>query len=284
MLFELAIADAYSQQWNNCSQEFIRERNDLSSYSIDADDEVTPGYYTGITQLNIAIAEMLVLGHPLVKEFVANSFVVMFKRDPRQGYPDRFASLLDKVSNGDEFIRNIDPYSSQDNYLIRSISLGILSTPARVIKATIAQTALTHNNPDDIGSSVAISLMSHYFIYRLGKKARLQDFLSIYLSTEWLQGEKKQITNSSLITSALAIDAVLNHHSLSELLKNCIEMTSGYRSATDINYVTAIAVATASCCDEYEQDLPPSLVDNLETTKYGKNYLIELDRQLMALI
>jgi len=281
MLFELAIADAYSWQWNNHSKEFIQDHNDLSSYSTNTDDEIIPGYYTGITQLNIAIVKMVVLGHPWVKEFVANSFVVMFKRDPRRGYPEKLKRLLSQVANGDQLINQIDPYTREGNCTIRATPLGILSTPLEVIKATITQTAITNNNPDDFYGSIAISLMSHYFIYRLGKKALLKDFLDIYLPTEWLQKEQKHLTNSSLITSSLAIDAVLNHHSLSELLQSCIETMDNIHS-NNINYVSAIAVAAASCSNEYEQDLPPSLVDNLETTRYGKNYLIELDRQLMT--
>ena len=281
MLFELAIADAYSQQWNDLTQEFIQKYNDLSSYSINTDDEETPGYYTGVTQLNIAIAKMLVLDYPWIEEFWANSFVTIFKRDPRLGYPNRFNRLLNQVNNGNELISTIDSYSSRGNCVIRAIPLGILSTPERVIKATITQTAITNNNPDDIYGSIAISLMSHYFIYRLGKKELLKDFLDIYLPTEWLRGEKHVTNNPSLITSASAINAAIEHHSLSKLLKSCIEVDN--LRGNNVDRVAAIAVAAASCSDEYEQDLPHSLIDNLETTMYGQNYLIELDRQLMAL-
>jgi ADP-ribosylglycohydrolase len=43
----------------------------------------------------------------------------------------------------------------------------------------------------------------------------------------------------------------------------------------------AIALAAASCSDEIIQDLPAHLIAGLENGPYGRDYIIELDRQLM---
>lgn len=277
MLLELAIADAYSVQWKNRSVQFIQTYNDLSSYSSHTNNKLLPGCYTGNIQMNIAIVEMLVLKHPLIKEFLANSFVVTFKRDPRSGYLDRLEQLLSLVNDGRELIAKINPYNTQDNCAIRAIPLGILSTPERVIKATITQAAITNNNPDDLNASLAVGLMSHYFIYCLDNKERLKDFLDIYIDTRWLRSGHGNLTRRSLITIALAIEAIIDCDSLSQLLQRCIS------TAENFHQVAAIAVATASCSQEYQQDLPRCLIDNLENTKYGRDYLINLDRRWMEL-
>ncbi|MEH2258198.1 hypothetical protein [Nostoc sp.] len=41
--------------------------------------------------------------------------------------------------------------------------------------------------PDGINAAVAAALMSHYFIYRLGAKRKLGEFLEGYVSGEWNQ-------------------------------------------------------------------------------------------------
>lgn len=46
----------------------------------------------------------------------------------------------------------------------------------------------------------------------------------------------------------------------------------------------AIALAAASCSVEVVQDLPTHLIDGLENGTYGRDYLRQLDRQLMSLV
>lgn len=72
-----------------------------------------------------------------------------------------------------------------------------------------------------------------------------------------------------------AITAVVRNDSLSELLQDCIAFTG------DVDTVAAIALAAASCSDEIIQDLPAHLIAGLENGPYGRDYIIELDRQLM---
>lgn len=62
---------------------------------------------------------------------------------------------------------------------------------------------------------------------------------------------------------------------MSKLLTDCIAFTG------DVDTVAAIALAAGSCSREIQQDLPAHLIDALENGPYGRNYLIELDKQLM---
>ena len=271
MLLELAIADAYSAELIDCPLEFVVEHNNLDTYGQKKDELFLPGCYTAITQSNIAMVKMLIQGHPWVKEFLANSLTTTFKQDPRVGYGNELNNLLQQVQNGGELIEKIASHDNLDDPAVRSMPIGILSTPERVIKASMTQGAITNNTPDSLNAAIAVSLMCHYFIYRLGKKEQLKDFLSTHIVTDWLESEETPKEN--LITTKYAIEAVIKHHSLSQLLQHCVTLSErGDR-------ISAIAVAAASCSQEYEQDLPQCLFEDLENNLYGRNYLIGLEQQ-----
>lgn len=72
-----------------------------------------------------------------------------------------------------------------------------------------------------------------------------------------------------------AITAVMRNDSMSKLLQDCIAFTG------DVDTVAAIALAAGSCSEEITQDLPDHLIATLENNSYGKDYLINLDKQLM---
>jgi ADP-ribosylglycohydrolase len=70
---------------------------------------------------------------------------------------------------------------------------------------------------------------------------------------------------------------------MSELLEDCIAFTG------DVDTVGAMpaagyayALAAGSCSEEITQDLPDHLIATLENNSYGKDYLINLDKQLMG--
>ncbi|HYP18891.1 MAG TPA: ADP-ribosylglycohydrolase family protein, partial [Chloroflexia bacterium] len=75
-----------------------------------------------------------------------------------------------------------------------------------------------------------------------------------------------------------AVTTVAGSSSLSELLRRCVDYTG------DVDTVAAIALAAGSCSREVRQDLPEVLAEGLETGKYGREYLSELDRRLFKLL
>ena len=273
MFLELAIADAYAAAFDRRSQEFVASHNNIAVNSSSDDCQDSIGYYTGITQGNIAIAKMIIQGHPWVKEYWANSLLTTYKQDPRTKYGDKLTELLRKSKDGSELIDNLDPYSNIDEPAIRAMPIGKCSTPERVFKASMVQAAMTNNHPDSLNASISVALACHYFIYNLGKKERLKDFLNIYLVTDWLQSSER--FGQNLLTAKIALELVIKHHSLTQLLQHCISLNQ------NSDRVAAIAVATASCSLEYQQDLPQFLSDSLENkSEYGRDYLVELDKEL----
>lgn len=60
---------------------------------------------------------------------------------------------------------------------MRACPLGVLPQVGAVIEASRVQAAITHNTPDGINAASAAALMSHYFLYRLGSKKEVGQFL-----------------------------------------------------------------------------------------------------------
>lgn len=277
MLLELAIGDAYGAGFEYADSELVQRNNDLSRYIQHPRHQIKPGCYTDDTQMSLAIAETLVAQEPWTPEVLAHHFVTTFKRDPREGYASRFYQFLLQVQDGQQFLENINWTSDKSGAAMRAAPIGILPTIEQVIHATTIQAAITHNTPDGINAAIAAALMSHYFIYQLGEKKELGQFLDTHVSGAWSKPWQGEVRSKGWMSVRAAITAVMRNDSLSELLKDCIAFTG------DVDTVGAIALAAAAHSEEITQDLPNHLIDGLENGTYGRDYIIKLDKQLMAL-
>ncbi|HBB31829.1 MAG TPA: ADP-ribosylglycohydrolase [Cyanobacteria bacterium UBA8803] len=279
MLIELAIGDAYGAGFEYAEPDFVFSENDLSRYLQHPRHQIRPGSYTDDTQMSLAIAETLIEQQAWTREVLANKFVAAFKRDPREGYASRFYQFLLRVQDGRQFLEEINWTSDKSGAAMRAGPIGVLPSVERVIESATIQAAITHNSPDGIAAAVAAALMSHYFIYRLGSKGELGQFLETHVSGhQWSEPWIGKVKSQGWMSVRAAITAVMRNESLSELLKDCIAYTG------DVDTVAAIALAAASCSEEIEQDLPQHLVDTLENGVYGRDYIIALDKQLMSLV
>ncbi|OUL33041.1 ADP-ribosylglycohydrolase [Nostoc sp. T09] len=276
MLIELAIGDAYGAGFEYADEMSVY--NDLSRYVTHPRHRLNPCSYTDDTQMSIAIAEVIVSQAPWTPQVLADSFVTCFKRDRREGYAGGFYDFLVNIQHGKEFLAKIRPDSDKSGAAMRAGPIGIYSTPEKVIEAATIQAAITHNTPDGINAAIAAALMSHYFIYRLGPKQNLGQFLESYVSGEWSKAWEGKVKSKGWMSVRAAITALIRNDSISELLQDCIAFTG------DVDTVATIALAAGSCSEEIRQDIPIHLVTSLENGAYGRDYLIELDKQLMSLI
>ncbi len=276
MLLELAVGDAYGAGFEYAS-EMVERYNDLSRYVQHPRHQIKPGCYTDDTQMSLAIAETLVAQEPWIPEVLAHRFVTTFKRDQREGYSSKFYQFLLQVQDGQQFLEGINWTSDKSGAAMRAAPIGVLPSVEKVIEAATVQAAITHNTPDGINAARAAALMSHYFIYRLGSKKELGQFLEAHVSGEWSHPWQGKVQSKGWMSVRAAITAVMRNDSLSELLKDCIAYTG------DVDTVAAIALAAASCSEEITQDLPEHLIAGLENGSYGRDYIIDLDRQLMSL-
>jgi ADP-ribosyl-[dinitrogen reductase] hydrolase len=203
---------------------------------------------------------------------------VAFQRDPREGYASGFYHFLQSVRDGEQFLREIEPTSEKSGAAMRAGPIGIYPTIAQVIERCTVQAALTHNTPNGINAAIAAALMTHYFLYHLGVKKDLANFLEEQVSGRWAVPWTGKVTAQGWASVRAAVAAVSRSDGMSDLLKACVQFTG------DVDTVAAIALAAGSCSAEIAQDLPAHLFDTLENGKYGRDYIQRLDAQLLALV
>jgi ADP-ribosyl-[dinitrogen reductase] hydrolase len=274
MLVELAVGDAYGAGFEYSSALMIRLHNRASYYIKHPKHNIQPGCYTDDTQMTLAIVELLLSGQRWTPENLAERFVEVFWRDPREGYAGKFYEFLKTVRSGEEFLARVQPTSDKSGAAMRATPLGVLPTIGEVVEKCRVQAAVTHNTPDGINAALAAALMTHYFLYNLGPKEQLPDFLQGQVDGQWISPWFGKVEGKGWMSVRAAITAVVRNTRLSDLLKDCVEFTG------DVDTVATIALATASCSPEYEQDLPASLVLELENGAYGREYLAALDHRL----
>jgi ADP-ribosyl-[dinitrogen reductase] hydrolase len=280
MLLELAIGDAYGAGFEYANEN-VAKYNTLAGYVRHPKHrEILAGMYTDDTQMSIAIAELIVEGAEWTALNIASKFLECFKRNERTGYSGHFYEFLKSVNSGEEFLERIQPDSDKSGASMRAAPLGIFPTVEEVLERCRIQAAITHNTPDGISAAQASALMSHYFIYQLGSKADLGVWLEKQLPKThlWDEAYKGKVKAQGWMSVRAAITAVKRNDSLSPLLMDCIAFTG------DVDTVATIALAAASNSVEYQQDLPQVLIDGLENRHFGRGYLIELDKKLMALV
>ncbi|WP_207229257.1 ADP-ribosylglycohydrolase family protein [Ktedonosporobacter rubrisoli] len=223
------------------------------------------------------MAEAIVSGKPWEPAMLADKFVKAFQRDPREGYAAGFYSFLERMHDGEQFLRDIKPNSEKSGAAMRAAPLGIYPTIPLVAERCTIQAALTHNTPSGINAAVAAALMTHYFLYQLGPKAELGLFLEEQVPGRWASPWTGKVKSQGWMSVQAAVTALTRCDTMRELLKACIQFSG------DVDTVAAIALAAGSCSSEIAQDLPAHLFEELENGKYGREYIRRLDTQLMAL-
>ena len=274
MLVELAVGDAYGAGFEYSSGLTVRLHNSARYYVRHPKHNIPPGCYTDDTQMTLAIVELLLSGQRWTPENLAERFVEVFWRDPRKGYAGKFYEFLKTVRSGEEFLARVQPTSDKSGAAMRATPLGVLRTIGEVVEKCRVQAAVTHNTTDGINAALAAALMTHYFLYNLGPKEQLPDFLQGQVEGQWISPWFGKVEGKGWMSVRAAITAVVRNVRLSDLLKDCVEFTG------DVDTVATIALAAASCSPEYEQDLPASLVLELENGAYGREYLAALDQRL----
>jgi ADP-ribosylglycohydrolase len=276
LLLELAIGDAYGAGFEYADPGFVRQYNDLSHYMQHPRHRLRAGSYTDDTQMSLGIVECMVSGKPWEPLLLAEAFVEAFKRDPREGYANGFYHFLQNVRDGAQFLREIKPDSDKSGAAMRAAPIGLYPTPVEVIERCTVQAALTHNTADGINAAVAVALMTHYFFYNLGPKKALGLFLEEYVPGRWADPWTGKVGAKGWMSVRAAVTALTRNETMSGLLKICIQFTG------DVDTAAAIALPAGSCSREIVQDLPQHLIDGLENGQYGRDYIRQLDTQLMA--
>ena len=275
-----AVGDAYGAGFEYASPQHVRKFNTLKGYVRNEKHALEPGVYTDDTQMAIANTEVIVTGLNITRRMLAESYVYCFKRDPREGYARGFHGLLSEIPDGSRLIRRLGKAESdKSGAAMRAVVFGIYPTVEEVLELTALQAAITHNTEDGINAARAAALAGHYFIYKLGARQDLGQFLEEHVqgpNCKWNTPWQGPVGPKAWQSVQAAVSAIIKSNSLSEILSNSIGYTG------DVDTVAAVALGAASVCNEIEDDLPDWLFRDLENGEFGRDYLATLDRKLDA--
>lgn len=290
MIYEAAVADAYGIAF-----EFVDDpdkhglKNDLATYQAHPrygpSGDLNPSQYTDDTLRSIANAHVVLHLDPLSPRAYVESLQAVVEQDRRKGWSKRFQAYLEnnlRVSPH-TFMSGIDLRAESNGAIMGAAPLGYLSDPVTVRLAAGFQAMTTHS-ATTIPYAQGIALAAHFFIYDLGPRDDLLDFLK-----EECEGTPLTIPDSTFeragnnmradCTFWAVCDLLSRHTSLSGILRDAVDLGG------DTDSVAALAVGIASCSREYDHDLPQVLIENLEAGDVvKKHYLKLLDDSLLTLV
>lgn len=270
MIIHGAIGDTYGAAFEFAPRDFIQRENTLTKY--------LTGQYTDDTQMAIGVAELIIEEQEWTPLNIANKFVEVFQRDFRKGYARRFSQLMSEVKDGQELLQRIIPKSERNGAAMRAYPIGIFKDEKEVLEKAKVQGEVTHQTKKAIDAAEAIALMSHYFIYQKGTKHQLVEYLADVQGRVW----QPRWTGEVQIDGEETVEAVLYVFENRTTLLDALQLSINLGGDTDT--VASLVLAIGSLTDEFENDLPQWMYDDLENEKYGKIYMMELDAKLKSKI
>jgi ADP-ribosyl-[dinitrogen reductase] hydrolase len=274
MLIEVAIGDAYGAGFEFVEDDIIEKHNKLESYYESRTDDIRAGQYTDDTQMSIAIAELLISKSKFNEIEIAQKFIDVFNRDKRHGYAKGFYNFLLNIEDAQSFINKINPESVRNGAAMRSVPLSYIKDKEELKKKAKLQAQLTHDTHEGIVSSQAVALIGHYFLYEKMKKEKLRDQLLLDTDEMFIINKKDRVMCEAIDTIDAVLTVLINSSTYSEILLKSVDLGG------DTDSVASMALGLASLSEEFKNDLPKFLYNDLENKKYGKDYIINLDEKL----
>jgi len=278
MILEGAIGDAYGAGFEFAERAIIETKNTLTQYEPHPIFPKIHKKYTDDTQMAIALAELLLTKNDWDELLVANKFVEVFKRDVREGYAKRFFSLLNEVKSGEELIQKIIPKSERNGAAMRAYPLVVLKNEEEILEKSSIQARVTHQTEKAIQAAQAIALASHFFIYKKGEQQELVEYLNDIQKVVWRTDFKGEVKIDAIQTVEAVLTILSSCNSLKQMLKDSVNLGG------DVDTVASLTLAIGSMDENIENNLPKWLYEELENEKFGRDFIIDLDRSLKKLI
>ena len=173
-------------------------------------------------------------------------------------------------------------------------SLGYIENIKTVKRAAGIQAMVTHSWETGPYAQM-IAIASHYFLYNIGPKNELLEFINNELNEQYFIVDRRcsiKNTFASIFkeseyediiepckmtaesTSYHSLYAVLAHDNLVDMLTHCINVGG------DTDSLGAIAMALGSASNEVVNNLPQHLYDTLENGPSGRNSIIGFQKSI----
>lgn len=284
MLLDIAIADSYAAGFEFAKPELLAIRpNDFSCFYPHALDSNPAGMYTDDTQMSLGLAEwMLAQDSPEALRQASpisfvEKFVTGFHRDPRQTYSKRMYNFLKNNPTANEFMANVQPFSTRSGAAMRSSMLGVQPELEDVLLIAKRQASVSHQTIEGISSAKAVALTS-WFCHKGLPMADIPKALKEKVPQfTWDVLPSLPVSYEGVPCAQAAIYACLQP----ELWEDHIKMLKTIVSwGGDTDTVAAIAIGIRSIQGHLEW--PQWALDHLENGPYGRDYLIGLDARIKA--
>lgn len=280
MLVHIAIGDAYGSGFEFKPKDFVELHNtDKLSYLPHSLSSREAGCYTDDTQMSLAIAEHIIEGGKWTQEDVAQRFIDVFRRDPRDTYAKHFNEFLQTVRTGEDFMKKIKNDSNRSGAAMRSLPLGVIPDLGRLKNAAFIQASTTHNTHEGRDSSFAVALIGHYLYYAKGPVKDLPLYLKDQIpGYAWDLPWVGRVPSEGIPCVRAALTVLTGEMTLCvrDVLRAAVAFTG------DVDTVAALALGAIMLDRERASwSIPAHLKEGLETGRYGRTYLFVTERKLM---
>lgn len=281
LMLHIGIGDAYGRPFEFNSRQFIDHYNNLTYVDRVGEDNGGKGIYTDDTQMSIAMANVVANKYaPLTHEQFARAFQTAYHKDPREGYSRTIKKMI-KLKKTSSFIFNasqIEPRST-NGCLMRTLPAGLYSDINKVKQSAITHCSLTHFTLEAIECTTLLSLLAHYYYYRIGDPSQSKHWLYEHVGeglydkiyNAWSNTE---VSTNCVQTLSFCLQMMDMYDNMSDLLKACINVGG------DVDSTASICLGLASINDAFSWNLPGNLYSDLENGEYGSDYLKKLDDAL----
>lgn len=145
MMIGMGIGDAYGSRYENIPRTSIPSSIDLTSY--DGENR-----YTDDTQMATGVALAMLTGEPFSPEILARSLILVYRRDPRNGYSSMTRSMLEDSPDEYAFLTALTKEErlsrKTDGAAMRALPLGFYPDIRDVIRNATMSAMITHGHPD----------------------------------------------------------------------------------------------------------------------------------------
>ncbi len=291
MLIGTAIGDAYGFDYEGKSFRKIIDKIDFTRYG------KHHGNYSDDTQQTIAIAELLSSDNAFTPVNLAIHLMEAYRRDPRRGYASRTKTILKNAKDPIEFLRYRKKKPISNGSVMRTLPIGLIPNIEKVKSFSKMNAEITHFSQNAVKATVMTSLASHYFYYNLGKPKNVVDFCvnesedifpeynDYFLAIKKMnkldrltllgkKGTEKGLPCNARLTAGAVFYILQKYYdSPAEILKESV-LVGG-----DVASLASFSLGLSLMNNDLDS-LPPFLFEDLENSKYGRDYLIKLGKTL----
>jgi ADP-ribosyl-[dinitrogen reductase] hydrolase len=280
LLVDIAVGDAYGAGFEFRPADFVRKHNDARTYRAHALGPHGPGEYTDDTQMSIAVAELVLENRnspwALTQEKVAEAFIRVFQRDPRETYAKHFFEFMKTVTSAEDLLTRIKSDSRRSGAAMRALPAGVYDSVEKVMWFSHLQASVTHNTKEGRDSAAAAALMYHYIWWNLGPKAELPEFLDAHVpGYDWGKPWEGFCPSDGIPCVKAAVTVVTQQSSAEGLLLASVDFTG------DTDTIASLAYGAGMASREVGgRSVTKPLEDSLERGPYGWHVLYRLSQKL----